>query len=173
MTTPREQIKQIQAAKFGTLNDFSGSDGDFAVTNTEVKKLHRRVITCAITDAGGAGDNASERVIFTADNGPVRVISAYISAPVTAAGHAANNVLFTLAKRTAGGAATTIATRETTVVLGGLVAFTPSPMVLVAAAVDLLINDALTLKAIKAGAGVAFAAPLDAKAEVSITIEEI
>lgn len=171
-TTAREQIKQIQSAQMGVVNDFDGSDGNFPITIVKVKQLHRRVITAGITDAGGAGDNATERSIFGADNGPVRVVTAYISLPVTATAHAANYVTFTLAKRTAGGAATTIATRVTDVAGGTLTAFAESAMTLTASAVELALNDELTLKAVKAGAGVAISGALS-NATIYVTVEEI
>ena len=171
-TTARDQIKQIQSAQFGVLNDFDGSDGSFAVTLVKVKQLHRRVITATITDGGGAGDDAPERSIFGANNGPVRVIAAYVSAPVAAAADAANYVTFTLAKRTAGGAATTVGTRATTVAGGALVQFGETALTLTASAVELALNDELTLKAVKAGAGVAFSAALT-HATAYVVVEEV
>ena len=171
-TTAREQIKQIQSAQFGVLNDFDGSDGNFPVTIVKVKQLHRRVIVMPISDAGGAGDDALERSIFGANNGPVRVISAYVSAPVAATAHAANYVTFTLAKRTAGGAAVTIGTRATDIAGGSLVAFAETAMTLTAANVELALNDELTLKALKSGAGVAIAGALS-YVSVYVTVEEI
>ena len=172
MTTPRAQIKQIQTAQLGSLNDFAGSDGNFAVTTEEVAKLHRRTVDTQLTDANTANQDAAEYIIFRATNGPVRVKSADVTTPIDVAADAADKGTFTLAKRTAGAAAVAVATRATDVAGGALTAFTPSALTLVPAAVDLALNDVLTLKLIKAGAGQKFAGAT-APVAVTVTVEEI
>jgi hypothetical protein len=174
-TTAREQIKQIQAGQYGTSNDFNGSAGNFAITPSEVAKLHRRVITATLDDANTANQDCDEKVIFNATNGPVRVKSAGFTTPLVVAKDAADYITVTLAKRTAGGAATTIATLVTTVAAPGvaLAALTPAAMALVAAAVDLALNDSLTIKVVKSGAGQKIAGAKDATAVVDVLLEEI
>ena len=170
--TAREQIKGIQAAQLSVVNDFNGSDGDFAITNTEVKKLHRRTVEVLLNDANTANQACAEKVFFLADNGPVRVISARVTS-LTISADNTDYATWTLARRTAGGAATTIATRATTVAGGAMTTLTPSSMTVTVANADLALNDALTIKCVKTGAGQKIAGATDELCSVVVVVEEI
>ena len=175
MTTPRAQIKQIQVPQFGSLNDFAaGADGNFAVTPTEVAKLHRRVYTAHLTDANTANVAMVEFGLFRAANGPVRVISADVTTPVgiDVTADDTDYASVVLSKRTAGGAATVVGTKSTTVAGLGLTALTPAPVTLVAAAVDLALNDVLTVQLTKTGAGQKVSASTG-RCLVTVTVEEM
>lgn len=112
-----------------------------------------REILHGIDDAATAGTASGERDIYVAEYA-CEVREWTISCPVTAAANGSNYATFTLGKRTAGGARTSLGTVATSAT--GFTAFTPrdsgmTPAILAA-------GDTLTLELTKTGTGVAISA---------------
>lgn len=158
----REQLKGVQIGH-------AGSNGLTDVVTT-VKQCHYRPYVVSLTDGGTAGTNATEVAI------PVqlkcKVVAIYITAPVAVTGDDTNNKVFTIAKRTAGGSATTIGTYTTSASpANSMTAFSPVTLTLTASAVELASGDCITVKAIKGGTGVAIGSAT-AAAYVTVVVEE-
>lgn len=131
-----------------------------------------RTITHHFADAATAGTAYTETVIFHAKECGGTVKSMTIGLPVTAAGHASNGAVITLAKRTGAGGAVTIASWSTlTAAQGTLTAFIPGVAVLTAANVKYALGDVLTLAVSKAASGVALTAATS-EAMVNVSIQE-
>lgn len=175
MASDREIIKGIQASQAATIS--SSTTGGPVDPVGEVKKMHRVVADCPITDGGTAGTAVTEMTFFlaspaidTTSGTAYRVKAAYISTPVTAAANGSNFVTWTLAKRTDGGGSTSIGTLATSAT--GNTAFAKRAMTLTAANVDLAAGDELTIAAAKSGTGVAFASAT-AQAHVYVILEAV
>jgi hypothetical protein len=127
---------------------------------TVVTELFRRQHEVAVTDGGTAGTGVAESPVATVQ-GAQQVTQVLFTAPIGVTAAASNNLTVTISKRTAGGAATVVATGVTTAGgLGTLVALAPVviPLSTVAGAVILADGDTLTATLVKNASGVAFAA---------------
>ena len=113
-----------------------------------------------VTDGGTAGSAVGEQIVGYAPYA-CQVVLCELGPGVTAAADNTDYVTFTLAKRTAGGSATTVATGDTRAAsLNGVTAFTPValPLSSTSGAVALAAGDAITFKIVKSGAGKAIGA---------------
>jgi len=171
MATDRELLKSAQV---GALVSAGLSDPELAV-----KQMHRKEYVFFLTDDGDAGTPNPEMAIPM----PVacRVVSCKVTAPIAVTGHATTNAVFTVAKRTGAGSATTISTFTTTLSApaNSLAAFVPAAMTVTAADAVLAASDVLTCKLTKGSTGVAVttAAGDDTAAgsrcTVTVVVEEI
>lgn len=160
MATDRDLLKSAEKARLGSTSISNVAD--------TVEKVHRRTHNWSnITLEANAAANGSEYVVARVPNA-CKLISAYETEIVTVGADASNNLTLTLAKRTAGGAASTLAT-----LAGGAAqtqwvatAFTNNSN---ATLLELAAGDVITVKTTKAGTGRA----LPAYAHVSVTVEEI
>lgn len=167
--TDRERLKALEASQL------SSNEGDMTGTaKTIVSKAHYRYYTAQLTDAATAGTNATETVVCYLTN-KSRLIAAYIAAPAAVAADNTDYGTITVAKRTAGGSATTIASGDSRAAsLNGLTAFSPAALTNTAttANLDIAAGDAITVKLIKSGSGKAFSTAT-APASVTVVVEEI
>lgn len=168
MATDRTIIKNIQAAQYSVAGS-ANIAGTTVNGNAETARIHQRAVRIPITDAATAGTAAAETTVMSM---PVagRIIAVYASAPVAVALNAGNFATLTLAKRTAGGGATTQAALSTAAL--SLVAFAQAAFTLTAAAVDFAAGDDLTIVLAKSGTGVAISAAT-APLTVTVIYEEI
>ena len=158
MSSPLTDRENMKVAEAGLV----GSTGMITVpTQTAayavVKEAHTAFQPCPITDGGTAGTPVTEMVMGRARNaGLVKAIT--FSAPIAVATNGANFLTITVAKRTAGGGAVTLATFATSAT--SMVAFIPIVLTLTATTANLQLaaGDVITVAVAKAGAGVAFAA---------------
>lgn len=162
MATDREILK---AADRGAAGDMSPLVSPADASDAR----HRRAFSFPFTDGGTAGTAVTEEVVFVAPRRAF-VKAATVAFPVAVT---ASDTLFatvTLSKRTAGGAATVIAT-QTTKITGGsgnVAQFVSMPLTLTATAVQLAAGDSLTLAVAKASTGTALAS---ATANASLTVD--
>lgn len=131
-----------------------------ATANALVSLLIDKRPRVDITDGGTAATAVTESPV-TQVSGPALLTAATFTAPIAVTADATNRLTVTVSKRTAGGAATVMATGTTTAGgLGSLTAFVPVtiPLSTVAGAVALANGDEITVLVSKQGSGVAFAA---------------
>ena len=166
----------------GFLNDIEQLKGWLkgifqAAGMTDVDATSKQVMTrhyhLSLSDGGTAGTNADEIAVVMQKK--CKVVAVYITTPVAVAGHATANKIFTIAKRTAGGSATTIAALTCTVA-NAFTAFAPKQVTasngtFTSANVELAAGDALTAKAIIQSTGIAIASAT-AAAYVTVVVEE-
>lgn len=147
MPTNRDILKSAQASAVASTS--------ITDAPAEVAKAHRRTYSFTAFDNADA-DTATPEM---AHRMPVacRVVAIYITAPIAVTGHATTNAVFTVAKRTGAGAATTIGTLTTTLSApaNSLAAFVPKAVTITAADAELAAEDVLTFKMTKGSTGVA------------------
>lgn len=122
--------------------------------------LQRRTFGVNATDAATAATAVTETVVAHVRRAGI-LKSVTIATPIAVATHATNIATFTVSKRTAAGAAVTVATGSTvtgTSGLGNFVAFVPKVIPLTNANVGVAPGDVLTLSVAKGGTGVALTA---------------
>ncbi len=163
MTVALTQIAALAYAFFG------------AQTETERGRAEhvfvRRYIECHLNDEGTAGNGSAEHIVHRA-NTAGRVVSMYITAPVTISAHNSNYATFTLSKKTGVGTSTAIAAPATTITAGlTFTAFLPVAITLTAANVGYAAGDSLTLKLVKTASGQACGAARS-PCHVTVLVEE-
>lgn len=166
MSTDREIYKKTLRGQLGSSN--ASAPDDLAA------ELNEHSHSFLVQDAATAGTDITETELYTAKVA-CRVKLVQVAAPIAVTAHATTNAVFTLAKRTAGGAATTLATDVTTSGgTGSLTAFAPVdlPLSTAAGALDLAAGDSITFKAIKGSTGVALTAATS-YFKVQFTVEDI
>lgn len=157
MATDRQNLKLAQA---GQVNSFVNVVDPLTPATGSVAALHTKYYQFRLNDNGVPGTPSAEFGIPVPVAG--KVTSVTFVSPVALTMDAANIKTFTLAKRTAGGVASTIAVQSTitTTGVGGagnLLALQPYKFVtadFTLANVALAAGDTLTAKAIAAGTGV-------------------
>lgn len=154
--------------------------GTTTTTNAQAAAEARKVVkqrsfTWSFTDGGTAATAVGETVIFAVDSNlstGIKVLAVNVAFPVGVTANNSTYATITVAKRTSGGASSTVAqntTQVTDTVLGAnATAFKFYPMTLTAANVALTQGtDVLTLTVAKASTGVALGS---ATAACSITV---
>lgn len=161
MTVSGEAIKGVAAGLFS-----AGS----ATEQTRAEHVFvRRYVEVDVTDGGTAGTAATERTIHQPRTSG-KVLSCYVSTPVTAAANGSNYGTFTLSKRDgAGGGATAIAAADSSAT--AFTAHTPRALTITAGNESYSSGNVLTIALTKTGTGVAIAAATSA-ARVSCLLEE-
>ena len=152
--TDRQRLKDVQIAQLA-----SNERNMIGTARAAVNAAHIRTYNGRFTDAGTAGTGQGESPIGRVRNAGV-VRSVNVSVPLAVVADNTDYISFTVSKRTAGGAAVTIASGTTQVSgLGALTAFLPLALTLAAAAnLALAAGDVLTVTVAKGGAGKAMAA---------------
>lgn len=165
--TDRRRLKDVEASQLAS-NETQMNGTAKAV----VSLAHTRTYVARVTDGGTAGTAVAETPIARTNVQGILRNAEFVS-PVAVAADPANYVTFTLSKRTAGGAAVTIATLSTqSTAQGAVTAFAPLSFVLAAtSAIQLSAADVLTVTVAKAGTGQAIATST-VNALVSVELEE-
>jgi hypothetical protein len=129
----------------------------------------QRCIFFGLDNSANSQANQAESPVWQDDVSAGKVISCKITTPINVTASDSNFITFTLATRTANGAATTIATANTAITggTGNITAFLPVALTLTANAVQYNKGDQLTFKGIVTGSGVALN---NANAEGLVTI---
>lgn len=161
----RSIIKGLQQGQYG-------SSGLSNVADT-VPKLHYAVFTHGVDNSSNAAANRSKEPIVQ-DPLAGKVISAKLTPPVDVVNNDLNFVTFTVAKQTANGTSTTIASGNTAVTggLGNVFAFVPVTLTLTANAVEYAAGDLLTWAMTATNNGKAVAAA-NAAAKLTLVVERI
>jgi hypothetical protein len=160
MATDRDLLKTAEKGRLGSTS--------IANVATAVEATHRRVVTWHnITLESNAAANGTEYHIARFPRA-CKVVSAYETEHANVAADTSHYLTLTLAKRTAGGAATTLGTYVGNV---ALTAWVPNALTLSsnATVLELAAGDSLTIKTTKTGNGRAFIA----YAQLTVDIEEI
>jgi hypothetical protein len=157
MPTDRETLKDFQISQLG---GYAGQQG-LSDADATVRHSHRRLYQVLVADAATAGTAVTETVLCTVPRAS-RVKVVQVATPIAVTSNDTNYATFNLAKRTAGGGSTAIATQTTRTSgsggLGNLTAFAPNNLTITLAAVDLAAGDSLTVAIPKTGSGVALTA---------------
>ncbi len=166
MSTDREILKQAEAGRVGSL-------GFAADPMTTVKAAHRRSYRFASIDAT-AGTGVAESVVCRV---PVacRFISAHVTAPIAVTASGTDYKTFTIAKRTAAGAAVSLAAIATITTTGvSLAAFVPQALTLdsTTASLDLAAGDVITYKNVKTGVTGVATSDATSYTEIEVIVEE-
>jgi hypothetical protein len=160
MATDRDLLKTAEKGRLGSTS--------IANVATAVEATHRRVVTWHnITLESNAAANGTEYHIARFPRA-CKLVSAYETEHANVSADASNFLTLTLSKRTAGGAATSVATLVSNVAQTLLTptAFTNNSN---ATVLELAAGDSLTIKTTKTGNGRAFIA----YAQLTVDIEEI
>lgn len=158
-------IEKLKGALIGYLGSAIGSGARDTVADL-VKDTH----TILVQDAATAGTAITETVVVHVQ-GARRFKLGSVAAPIAVAADNTDYVTFTLAKRTAAGAAVTLASGDTRAAsLNALAAFIPEALVNTTTAADLELadGDVVTFKAVKSGSGKALVA---ATSYMNVTVE--
>lgn len=149
----REFLKQAQAGQIGSM-PLAGDP------NVPVRNAHTKYYQFLVSDAATAGTAVTETAMKIPVQG--KVIGVSVTAPIAVTANDTNYATVTVAKRTAGGSASTIAAKNTKTSgssgSGSLTAFAPYDFpaaAFTAANIQLAAGDALTLAIAKTGTGVA------------------
>lgn len=166
MATDREIIKGLQKGEYGS----SG----LADVSAAVQKMHRTVFTHTVDNSGNAAANRAKEPIVMDDVGAGKVISAKLVPSVDVVNNDLNFLTFTVAKQTANGTSTTIASGNTAVTggLGNIFAFVPVALTLTANAVEYAAGDTLTWQMTATNNGKAVCAA-NAAAKLVVVAERI
>lgn len=153
--TDRQRLKDVEQSQLSSNEGQMTSTARAVVNAAATRSAHARV-----TDGGTAATGVAESAFAKVPNAAL-VKSVAVELPIAVANDATDIVTFTVAKRTAGGAAVTVATGSTlTGALGAITAWTAYPLTLSATAanVQLAAGDVLTVVVAKGGSGKAIAA---------------
>lgn len=152
---------------------YSASNTEYTGTNTAAEDAQKRTYGCLVADAATAGTAVTETIMGHVRRAGI-VKSVTITTPIAVTEAAANTATFTISKRTAGGAASTIATGQTitTTGIGSFTAFLPKSISLTAANVVLAAGDVLTIAISKQSSGVALTAATS-YVHVSVDVLEV
>lgn len=164
----RSQIKELQLGQYGSAG--------LSNTKDSVNKMHYRSYSVLISDAATAGTAVTETNVAAYVPNACKVVACYVAAPIAVTASDSVYATFTLAKRTAGGSGTTIATQTTKTTgsggLGSLTALAPYALTTTAANVELAAGDSLTIAVAKASTGTALTAATSYVC-VHVIVEEI
>jgi hypothetical protein len=165
MATDRALSKQMQA---GALSSVASANN----ATSEIARQHSRAYPWVKYGAENSSNNVVETTMFTVARAGV-VKSVKLVANTSVAANATNGFVITVAKRTAGGSAVTVATWNTdtnAAAQGAITAFAPASLSVVTSSDSTLAAaDVLTFKCIKFGAGLL----LDGGAAVVVDVEEV
>ena len=147
----------------GVANPFNEGDGTF-----------RRTVAFQVQNIVAANSIAESPIVQVQRQCSIAAIS--VTAPIAVTANATNFATITIAKRTAGGAAQTVATIPVTPSgSGNLVAFTPfvaTPAMITYTNTQLALGDLLTITIAQSGTGLALTGATTLLA-VSIDLEEV
>lgn len=165
MASDRTLFKQLQTGQY------AGSQLSNVVD--AVAKVHYAVFSHAVDNSANAAANRAKEPI-TQDPLAGKVISATLTPSVDVVNNDLNFLTFTVAKQTANGTSTTIASGNTAVTggLGNIFAFVPVTLTLTANAVQYSAGDLLTWQMTATNNGKAVSAA-NAGAKVTVTVERV
>jgi hypothetical protein len=162
--TDRAVYKRVQVGQLeGNAVELTGTS-DQTVSDAATRTYH----AAPFNDSGNAAVNFGEEEVVRVPLAG-KVLAAYVTPPAAITADALNYCNLTLAKRTAGGTATTVGTLNTAT--ANIAALTPTAMTITANAIQLSAGDSLTIKGLKTGNGKAMGAA-NANCRIAIVFEE-
>lgn len=162
--TDRAVYKRVQTGQLeGNSVELTGTP-EQTVTDASTRTLHQPIFNDSANAAVNFGEEEIVRVPLAG-----KVLAAYVTPPAAITADSLNYCMLTLAKRTAGGTATTVGTLNTAT--ANIAALTPTAFTLTANAVQLAAGDSLTIKGLKTGNGKSLGAA-NASAKIAVVFEE-